>query len=167
MPVCLCANLVYASRFRLVVSSGRFGTFPFFSCYLVSTARFGRTRQREDSHQLVTRGVYRFLRHPSYFGWFWWSLGTQVGGRETLRAAPPMDVLGRRWTFAACHVGGPCIRPNPLHTIFGKGLFGLLAPFGVRVSGTVARSRPSRLSEFSFSCAETKLASISRACIYT
>ncbi|CAN0453530.1 unnamed protein product, partial [Hapterophycus canaliculatus] len=35
-------------------------------------------RQREESHQLVTSGVYRFLRHPSYFGWFWWSLGTQV-----------------------------------------------------------------------------------------
>ncbi|CAM9885043.1 unnamed protein product, partial [Ectocarpus sp. 13 AM-2016] len=34
-------------------------------------------QRREESHQLVTRGVYRFLRHPSYFGWFWWSLGTQ------------------------------------------------------------------------------------------
>ncbi len=20
----------------------------------------------------------RYLRHPSYFGWFWWSIGTQV-----------------------------------------------------------------------------------------
>ncbi|CAN0535280.1 unnamed protein product, partial [Ectocarpus sp. 8 AP-2014] len=35
-------------------------------------------QRREESHQLVTSGVYRFLRHPSYFGWFWWSLGTQV-----------------------------------------------------------------------------------------
>eukprot|EP00752_Nemacystus_decipiens_P005538 g5010.t1 len=35
-------------------------------------------QRREETHQLVTHGVYRFLRHPSYFGWFWWSLGTQL-----------------------------------------------------------------------------------------
>lgn len=29
-------------------------------------------------HRLVTTGVYSVLRHPSYCGWFWWSLGTQV-----------------------------------------------------------------------------------------
>ncbi|CAM9933866.1 unnamed protein product [Ascophyllum nodosum] len=34
--------------------------------------------RREPSHELVTHGVYRFFRHPSYFGWFWWSVGTQV-----------------------------------------------------------------------------------------
>jgi protein-S-isoprenylcysteine O-methyltransferase len=30
------------------------------------------------SHKLVQDGVYRYLRHPSYFGWFWWSIATQV-----------------------------------------------------------------------------------------
>ncbi|CAM9936028.1 unnamed protein product, partial [Discosporangium mesarthrocarpum] len=34
--------------------------------------------KKEVSHKLVTWGVYRYLRHPSYFGWFWWSIGTQV-----------------------------------------------------------------------------------------
>jgi protein-S-isoprenylcysteine O-methyltransferase len=34
-------------------------------------------RRRHD-HQLVTEGVYARLRHPSYFGWFWWSVGTQL-----------------------------------------------------------------------------------------
>ncbi|KAF2400591.1 ICMT-domain-containing protein [Trichodelitschia bisporula] len=36
-----------------------------------------QTRRREG-HALVTHGVYSILRHPSYFGFFWWALGTQV-----------------------------------------------------------------------------------------
>lgn len=33
---------------------------------------------KKDDHVLVTNGVYSFLRHPSYFGFFWWALGTQL-----------------------------------------------------------------------------------------
>ncbi|KAI6812372.1 farnesyl cysteine-carboxyl methyltransferase [Hortaea werneckii] len=33
---------------------------------------------RKEDHELVTQGIYSFLRHPSYFGFFWWALGTQV-----------------------------------------------------------------------------------------
>ncbi|RMZ92004.1 hypothetical protein DV736_g738, partial [Chaetothyriales sp. CBS 134916] len=33
---------------------------------------------KKDDHELVTGGVYAFSRHPSYFGFFWWALGTQV-----------------------------------------------------------------------------------------
>ncbi|MCJ1337359.1 hypothetical protein MMC09_002641 [Bachmanniomyces sp. S44760] len=33
---------------------------------------------RKAGHQLVTHGIYAILRHPSYFGFFWWALGTQV-----------------------------------------------------------------------------------------
>ena len=29
-------------------------------------------------HKLVTSGIYAFVRHPSYLGWFLWSVGTQV-----------------------------------------------------------------------------------------
>ncbi len=36
-----------------------------------------QSRKRDD-HILVKSGVYRILRHPSYFGFFWWGLGTQV-----------------------------------------------------------------------------------------
>ena len=32
----------------------------------------------EEGHQLVTHGVYSYCRHPSYVGWFYWSIGTQV-----------------------------------------------------------------------------------------
>ncbi|PLB47099.1 ICMT-domain-containing protein [Aspergillus steynii IBT 23096] len=34
--------------------------------------------ERKDGHTLVTHGVYALLRHPSYFGFFWWGLGTQL-----------------------------------------------------------------------------------------
>ena len=34
--------------------------------------------RKKDDHVLVKSGVYRFLRHPSYFGFFWWGLGTQL-----------------------------------------------------------------------------------------
>eukprot|EP00029_Vermamoeba_vermiformis_P007532 TRINITY_DN3288_c0_g2_i1.p1 TRINITY_DN3288_c0_g2~~TRINITY_DN3288_c0_g2_i1.p1 ORF type:complete len:276 (+),score=41.89 TRINITY_DN3288_c0_g2_i1:3-830(+) len=36
-----------------------------------------QTRQA-NSHQLVTEGIYNYFRHPSYFGWFWWSLATEL-----------------------------------------------------------------------------------------
>jgi protein-S-isoprenylcysteine O-methyltransferase len=26
----------------------------------------------------VTSGIYKFVRHPSYVGWFYWSFGTQI-----------------------------------------------------------------------------------------
>ncbi|MCJ1354460.1 MAG: hypothetical protein MMC33_004449 [Icmadophila ericetorum] len=34
-------------------------------------------RRRAD-HVLVTKRIYAWLRHPSYFGFWWWGLGTQV-----------------------------------------------------------------------------------------
>lgn len=34
--------------------------------------------RRKEGHVLVTGGIYGWLRHPSYFGFFWWGLGTQV-----------------------------------------------------------------------------------------
>lgn len=34
--------------------------------------------ERREGHMLVTHGVYAVLRHPSYFGFFWWGIGTQL-----------------------------------------------------------------------------------------
>jgi protein-S-isoprenylcysteine O-methyltransferase len=33
---------------------------------------------KKEDHVLVTDGIYAFSRHPSYFGFFWWALGTQI-----------------------------------------------------------------------------------------
>ncbi len=33
---------------------------------------------KKESHKLVVSGVYSMMRHPSYVGWFYWSVGTQV-----------------------------------------------------------------------------------------
>lgn len=34
--------------------------------------------RRNDGHMLVTDGIYGWLRHPSYFGFFWWTIGIQL-----------------------------------------------------------------------------------------
>jgi len=34
--------------------------------------------ERADDHTLVTSGIYSWCRHPSYAGWFMWSLGSQL-----------------------------------------------------------------------------------------
>ncbi|KAG0675769.1 hypothetical protein C6P41_000779 [Kluyveromyces marxianus] len=33
---------------------------------------------KNSDHKLVTEGIYSNLRHPSYFGFFWWSVGSQM-----------------------------------------------------------------------------------------
>lgn len=34
--------------------------------------------QKQENHILVTSGVYHIFRHPSYTGYFWWAIGSQV-----------------------------------------------------------------------------------------
>lgn len=34
--------------------------------------------QKSDEHTLITHGLYSYMRHPSYAGWFLWSLATQL-----------------------------------------------------------------------------------------
>ncbi|USP77601.1 uncharacterized protein yc1106_04875 [Curvularia clavata] len=33
---------------------------------------------KNEGHELVTHGLYHYFRHPSYFGFFWWGIGTQL-----------------------------------------------------------------------------------------
>merc|ERR1712137_271749 len=33
---------------------------------------------KRDVHKLVTVGAYSIVRHPGYFGWFWYTVGTQI-----------------------------------------------------------------------------------------
>ncbi|WFD05446.1 protein-S-isoprenylcysteine O-methyltransferase [Malassezia vespertilionis] len=34
--------------------------------------------KKRESHMLVKTGVYAYVRHPSYVGFFYWALGTQI-----------------------------------------------------------------------------------------
>ena len=33
---------------------------------------------RRARHALVTRGIYKHVRHPGYLGWLFWAVGTQL-----------------------------------------------------------------------------------------
>ncbi|KAL2257548.1 hypothetical protein VTK26DRAFT_9498 [Humicola hyalothermophila] len=52
-------------------------------------------QRRSSDHVLVTTGVYGLLRHPSYFGFFWWALGTQLVMGNALSLAGFALVLWR------------------------------------------------------------------------
>lgn len=34
--------------------------------------------KKSQEHELVSHGVYGIMRHPSYAGWFYWAVGTQI-----------------------------------------------------------------------------------------
>lgn len=36
------------------------------------------TQTKSPDHKLVTHGIYSYFRHPSYAGWFYWAVGSQV-----------------------------------------------------------------------------------------
>lgn len=54
----------------------------FIRTYAMYTAgsSFNHYIQREynQKHHLVTDGIYRYMRHPSYFGFWWWFIGLQL-----------------------------------------------------------------------------------------
>ncbi|KAG5983100.1 hypothetical protein E4U54_006285 [Claviceps lovelessii] len=56
------------------------------SAMLHAGTSFNHTVQtrKAPSHTLVTTGVYALVRHPSYFGFFYWGLGTQLVLGNTL-----------------------------------------------------------------------------------
>ncbi|XP_014607976.1 PREDICTED: protein-S-isoprenylcysteine O-methyltransferase [Polistes canadensis] len=34
--------------------------------------------EKKKDHVLITHGIYAIFRHPSYVGWFYWAIGTQL-----------------------------------------------------------------------------------------
>jgi len=58
---------------------------------------------KASSHQLVTSGIYGWLRHPSYFGYFWWGLGTQIVMGNLVCFVGYAVVL---WRFFERRIGG-------------------------------------------------------------
>ena len=59
-------------------------SFAAYAVRLVAMAQCGSnfSLEIEDEHRpehvLVTHGIYKYLRHPSYFGWFWRAVVCQV-----------------------------------------------------------------------------------------
>jgi len=35
-------------------------------------------RDKKENHVLITNGIYSILRHPSYVGFYYWAIGTQM-----------------------------------------------------------------------------------------
>lgn len=33
---------------------------------------------KDPEHKLITHGIYKLLRHPSYAGWYYWAIGSQL-----------------------------------------------------------------------------------------
>ncbi|CAK7337852.1 unnamed protein product [Dovyalis caffra] len=68
----------------------------------------------EEHHDLITHGVYRFVRHPSYTGFLIWSVGTQI------MLCNPISTIGFAivvWRFFAQRI--------PYEEFFLRQFFGL------------------------------------------
>jgi len=78
--------------------------------------------EKKSTHELVTSGVYSLVRHPSYFGFFWWGVGTQVFLANPLSTVVFMAVL---WRFFSYRIQYSPM-PSPLQTflVFGGVLIG-------------------------------------------
>lgn len=53
-------------------------------------------RTRSATHVLVKHDVYGWFRHPSYFGFYWWAVGTQIVAGNVICAIIYAAVL---WLF--------------------------------------------------------------------
>ena len=60
----------------LVLAGQGLRTMAMWECGKNFSHRIAFDKSKE--HVLITSGIYHYLRHPSYCGWFYWSIGTQV-----------------------------------------------------------------------------------------
>jgi protein-S-isoprenylcysteine O-methyltransferase len=58
---------------------------------------------KKTTHALITTGVYTHLRHPSYFGYFWWAVGTQLVCGNAICLVGYVVVL---WKFFSRRIDG-------------------------------------------------------------
>jgi protein-S-isoprenylcysteine O-methyltransferase len=70
-------------------------------------------KKRKNDHVLITWGSYKWLRHPSYFGFYWWALGTQILLGNALSTPIFAFVL---WRFFYNRIPGEFEKFNPLAT---------------------------------------------------
>lgn len=64
-----------------------------WTAFLTAGANFTHmvAENKEEKHELVQSGIYAYIRHPGYCGWFWWSVGTQI------LLANPLSAAGFAW----------------------------------------------------------------------
>jgi len=78
----LLAPQIKGSPFLLFLGIAMVGGGQVIRSLAMITAGSNFTHQVADEHAsghiLVKGGIYSILRHPAYFGWFWWSIGSQV-----------------------------------------------------------------------------------------
>ncbi|GAA6007296.1 hypothetical protein JCM11491_003078 [Sporobolomyces phaffii] len=53
-------------------------TGQFLRSFAMISASSNFSHLKLPSHQLVTTGIYSWSRHPSYAGFYWWAVGTQI-----------------------------------------------------------------------------------------
>lgn len=59
--------------------------------------------RKTDQHELVTTGLYRYFRHPSYFGFYCWGLGTQLVLSNSICFLAYAIIL---WKFFSSRISG-------------------------------------------------------------
>jgi protein-S-isoprenylcysteine O-methyltransferase len=62
-------------------------------------------RHLKDDHVLITNGIYHYLRHPSYFGFYWWAIGTQLL-LANIFSTPIFSIV--LWRFFFIRIPGKC-----------------------------------------------------------
>ncbi|GAA5872326.1 hypothetical protein JCM3774_003346 [Rhodotorula dairenensis] len=50
----------------------------FLRSFAMVSASSNFSHLKRPGHELVTSGIYSWSRHPSYAGFFWWAVGTQI-----------------------------------------------------------------------------------------
>ena len=77
-----------------------------------------QTGDSASNHALVTSGVYGVFRHPSYVGWFYWSISTQLllGNR--------LCVVGYAWAGWRFFKARIPYEESTLEELFGKETYG-------------------------------------------
>eukprot|EP00475_Leptophrys_vorax_P007086 TRINITY_DN14464_c0_g1_i1.p1 TRINITY_DN14464_c0_g1~~TRINITY_DN14464_c0_g1_i1.p1 ORF type:complete len:330 (-),score=56.12 TRINITY_DN14464_c0_g1_i1:63-1019(-) len=69
---------------------------------------------KANKHKLVTDGFYSIVRHPAYFGWFWWSIGTQI------ILVNPICIVGYTWASWKFFANRIPFEEDHLRSFFGN-----------------------------------------------
>jgi len=78
------ASWKYATMSNASIWLGVLGTVVWYGLRVVAMVQCGSNfslnieHEHREDHELCNEGVYRYLRHPSYTGWFWRTVCTQI-----------------------------------------------------------------------------------------